>query len=111
MKTEVIGQTEVTYQEVSKILGELSQKFGGGDYHILDRNCNNFSDEFAKKLIGKGIPNEIISMPKKAEKFIGRQRLEEMMGAPPGSSSSTSKPVSVPKYDSFSGQGKSISGG
>jgi len=78
---------------VSKILGELSMTFGGGDYHILDRNCNNFSDAFAKKLIGKGIPNEIISMPKKAEKFIGRQRLEQMMGAGPSTGSSSSKPV------------------
>ena len=65
-------------------------EFKGDNYHILDRNCNNFADAFAKKLIGKGIPNNIISMPKKAEKFIGRAKLEQLMGAPPGSSGGSS---------------------
>ena len=35
-----------------------------GTYNLLEHNCNNFSNEIAKILVGKGIPQHIIDLPK-----------------------------------------------
>ena len=33
-------------------------------YDLFDNNCNNFTDEAAKFLVGKGIPEYITGLPK-----------------------------------------------
>lgn len=35
-----------------------------GSYNLLEHNCNNFSNDLASILVGKGIPSHIIDLPK-----------------------------------------------
>lgn len=37
--------------------------FRGTSYNLLQHNCNNFSDELAQFLCGKGIPSYILDLP------------------------------------------------
>ena len=37
--------------------------FSPSSYHILDHNCNTFSNEITKFLTGRSIPQKIVSLP------------------------------------------------
>eukprot|EP00759_Apiculatamorpha_spiralis_P018133 PhF_6_TR24459/c0_g1_i1/m.33819 len=45
-----LGTTSLSPNDVRTVLGELSQKWKAITYHILSRNCNCFSLEFATRL-------------------------------------------------------------
>jgi hypothetical protein len=47
-----------------EFLKEASPRFTQETYHVLKHNCNNFTDECAKFLLGEGIPSDIIDLPK-----------------------------------------------
>jgi hypothetical protein len=51
-----MGVYNGTSRDLSVILNEMRSRFGGDDYNILSRNCNNFADEFLQRLIGKELP-------------------------------------------------------
>lgn len=34
----------------------VSEEFLGGEYRLLERNCNHFSDELCRRLTGQGVP-------------------------------------------------------
>lgn len=51
-----MGSFRGTSSQMDKILSEMREKFTGSSYHIFDRNCNTFADEFLKRLIGVGAP-------------------------------------------------------
>lgn len=34
-------------------------------YNVLEHNCNNFTDFICKQILGKGIPHEIVDLPRK----------------------------------------------
>lgn len=52
----LLGVTSKSREEICEILGSLEEEFKGNNYHLLLKNCNHFSDSFAKLLVGKGIP-------------------------------------------------------
>ncbi|XP_067930326.1 uncharacterized protein [Watersipora subatra] len=59
-----LGTTEIPYDIFHEHLRELSQtSFRACDYHLLHRNCNNFSSEVAQFLTGKDIPSHITGLP------------------------------------------------
>ncbi|KAI8879622.1 DUF862-domain-containing protein [Backusella circina FSU 941] len=51
-----MGFTDLTQQQVEKILQDISKTYVGTSYNLLTRNCNHFSEELCKKLTGKAIP-------------------------------------------------------
>lgn len=51
-----MGEFNGTSREIDNILDELRPKFTSNSYHVLNQNCNNFAEDFVKKLIGKSIP-------------------------------------------------------
>ena len=55
----LIGQFTGGRKKLQEILSILQEQFIGNQYDLLSRNCNHFSAEFAKKLIGRKIPNYI----------------------------------------------------
>lgn len=63
-----LGTTSKTQAEFSAFLSSISSQFSMSTYHVLDNNCNNFSDACAKYLLGSddGIPNYIIDLPREA---------------------------------------------
>ena len=58
-----LGVTEIEAPLFEAYLAGLADTFGPGKYHLLERNCNNFSNEVSEFLVGHGIPSEIVSMP------------------------------------------------
>ncbi|PRP84021.1 hypothetical protein PROFUN_08618 [Planoprotostelium fungivorum] len=55
-----MGETKKTQGEMIDILDELAGEWLGTSYHMLEMNCNHFSDTFCKRLLnGKGIPNYV----------------------------------------------------
>jgi hypothetical protein len=39
-----------------QIVRDLSEEYTCGSYHMFEKNCNHFTDSFARKLLGMGIP-------------------------------------------------------
>ncbi|XP_076458272.1 desumoylating isopeptidase 1-like [Babylonia areolata] len=59
-----VGQTEIPQDLFMEFLHELSlSTFRPERYHLLDHNCNTFSNEVAQFLTGKGIPSHITNLP------------------------------------------------
>jgi len=54
-----IGDVVVSPQEMEVLVEELSAKYLGNTYHMLNRNCNHFSNELCERLTGISIPGYI----------------------------------------------------
>ena len=52
----VIGETDMDPQEVQEVVQQLGSAYRGNAYHLLERNCNHFSDELCHKLTGHHAP-------------------------------------------------------
>ncbi|CEG40865.1 Uncharacterized conserved protein [Plasmopara halstedii] len=61
-----LGETNQTLQQFEQFLRENSARFTDASYDLLRHNCNNFSDEAAKFLVGSGIPQYILDLPNEA---------------------------------------------
>ena len=60
-QVEDLGETEITEDLFQDYLRTQSQdRFTGDKYDLFRHNCNNFSNETAQFLVGRGIPQHII---------------------------------------------------
>lgn len=57
------GQTEMDPDAWHAFLEECGEDYGVGKYHLLEHNCNTFSDAALQFLLGKRIDPEISSLP------------------------------------------------
>jgi len=48
-----------TSSELEEIIREMSVEFKGNTYHLVNKNCNSFSDEFLRRLMNESIPNYV----------------------------------------------------
>lgn len=53
-----MGVTRLTMFELDKVVEELEAKFQCGMYNIFSWNCNHFSNEMLKMLVGREMPKE-----------------------------------------------------
>ncbi|CEL91836.1 unnamed protein product [Vitrella brassicaformis CCMP3155] len=60
-----LGDTEVAEEAFHAYLHETAHMWTENTYNLLSRNCNNFTDEAAKFLLGKGIPEHIVNLPQR----------------------------------------------
>lgn len=111
LKQELLGLTAVT-QEVFEdyLIGHSNSKFHGSSYNLLENNCNNFSDEVAKFLVGAGIDKDIVSLPQRVlSSPLGpllKGHLEKMSNVAPTDSRNLTKTTSPPSNGHCSqGQG------
>lgn len=51
-----IGVTDLSPQEVYEVVQQLGQTYKGNQYHLLEMNCNTFSNELCYRLTGKCAP-------------------------------------------------------
>eukprot|EP00158_Paraphelidium_tribonemae_P006045 Partr_v1_DN27641_c3_g1_i1_m65080 putative Desumoylating isopeptidase 1 len=58
-----MGDTQIDRPTVLEFVHDLRGIYTGEKYHLLDNNCNNFSNEFCQILVGKQIPAHITSLP------------------------------------------------
>ncbi|KAH9812761.1 PPPDE putative peptidase domain-containing protein [Melampsora americana] len=64
IKTFELGRTQVDLGTLLEYIDELRSSWTAEAYHLLERNCNNFSNELAGFLTGASIPQEILDLPK-----------------------------------------------
>ncbi|KAG7391693.1 hypothetical protein PHYPSEUDO_003767 [Phytophthora pseudosyringae] len=65
-RTIPLGETSLSQQQLEQFLHENSVRFTGATYDLLSHNCNNFSDEVSRFLVGSGIPQYIVDLPNEA---------------------------------------------
>ena len=59
-----LGSTEVPEELFMEMLEEIAPKFTVETYNVFEWNCNNFTNEVANIVLGHGIPQDIIDLPK-----------------------------------------------
>lgn len=47
-----------------ELLRDISDRFTANTYNVLNNNCNNFTNEVSLLLLGQGIPQDIVDLPK-----------------------------------------------
>lgn len=60
-----MGITHLPLETVLEYLDSLKQIYTPESYDLFAHNCNNFTNDFAMFLVGKGIPDHITSLPKR----------------------------------------------
>ncbi|KAK4153130.1 P-loop containing nucleoside triphosphate hydrolase protein [Chaetomidium leptoderma] len=58
-----LGKTELPMDVIEEFLDSLREIYTVEAYDLWRHNCNNFSNDFAMLLLGKGIPDHIAHMP------------------------------------------------
>ena len=51
-----IGETALSPQEVQQVVHEMGSAYRGNRYHLLQKNCNAFSNDLCIRLTGKPAP-------------------------------------------------------
>lgn len=63
METIKLGRTDLPIEVILEYLESLKEVYTAESYDLFMHNCNNFSNDFAMFLVGKGIPAHITSLP------------------------------------------------
>jgi thiol-disulfide isomerase/thioredoxin len=63
METIPLGRTDLPIEIILEYLESLKTVYTPESYDLFAHNCNNFSNDFAMFLVGKGIPDHITSLP------------------------------------------------
>ncbi|KAK8157330.1 PPPDE putative peptidase domain-containing protein [Phyllosticta citrichinensis] len=58
-----LGKTQLEMGDILEYLESLKKIYTPETYDLFAHNCNNFSNDFAMFLVGKGIPDKITSLP------------------------------------------------
>jgi hypothetical protein len=59
-----MGTTTKTQQELESHLRSINHRFTQATYDLINNNCNNFADVVCQFLVGHGIPNHIVDLPR-----------------------------------------------
>ncbi|RMY87403.1 hypothetical protein D0862_10696 [Hortaea werneckii] len=65
MEIESVGATQLPMETILEYLDSLKQIYTPESYDLFAHNCNNFTNDFAMFLVGRGIPDHITSLPKR----------------------------------------------
>ncbi|KAL4442582.1 hypothetical protein ABPG74_006984 [Tetrahymena malaccensis] len=57
-----LGMCDLTSEQIEEIISDLEIDYIGRSYDIFKKNCNHFSDDLCKKLLGKQIPRFVFSV-------------------------------------------------
>ncbi|MCJ1394796.1 hypothetical protein MMC18_007676 [Xylographa bjoerkii] len=63
MEVIPMGRTQLDMEVILEYLESLKTIYTAESYDLFLHNCNNFSNDFAMFLVGKGIPDHITSLP------------------------------------------------
>jgi thiol-disulfide isomerase/thioredoxin len=63
MEKVKLGRTDLPIEVILEYLESLKEVYTPESYDLFMHNCNNFSNDFAMFLVGKGIPDHITSLP------------------------------------------------
>lgn len=106
-KTEKVGTTTMTRAQVQTLISNMGREYPANTYNLLARNCNNFSDDFCKRISKNknGIPSWVNRSASMANAFFGP-------GGMPGQGGSAPVPATPPPEPSvFTKPGYSLATG
>jgi len=66
-ETILIGTVLLNSEQFLEIIRQFNSMFIANQYDMIYKNCNSFTNDFAKALVGRGIPNWVNRMA-----FLGR---------------------------------------
>ncbi|KAF9154922.1 hypothetical protein BG015_011606 [Linnemannia schmuckeri] len=58
-----MGETEIPQEVFMEFMDNMRETYTADAYHLLDNNCNNFTNDVCQFLVGKNIPDRITSLP------------------------------------------------
>lgn len=58
-----MGETDLSNDEVIRLIDDLQDEWLGEDYNMLENNCCNFSDALSQELVGEPIPAWVLRFP------------------------------------------------
>ncbi|CAL5056776.1 unnamed protein product [Urochloa decumbens] len=56
-RTVWLGTTDMSQEEFRSFIEKLAGKYHGNTYHLINKNCNHFTDDVCQSLTGKPIPS------------------------------------------------------
>ncbi|KAK4504773.1 hypothetical protein PRZ48_002735 [Zasmidium cellare] len=65
MEQVPMGITQLPMETILDYLESLKEIYTPESYDLFAHNCNNFTNDFAMFLVGRGIPDHITSLPKR----------------------------------------------
>lgn len=81
-----IGETEIPWDVIEEyVTTNLETEWNASKYHLLDHNCNHFSEELCQFLTNKSIPKEILETASKVAATPFGQALSRQLGPSGGS--------------------------
>ena len=63
VQTIDLGATHLDADVREALLVDLSARYTPESYSLFDNNCNNFADDLAQLLTGRGVPAHIVGLP------------------------------------------------
>ncbi|KAG9235881.1 PPPDE putative peptidase domain-containing protein [Amylocarpus encephaloides] len=63
LKVEELGKSELPLEVVLEYMESLKEIYTQDAYNLWSHNCNNFSNDLATFMLGKGIPEYITNLP------------------------------------------------
>lgn len=67
-----VGTTQLSPQRVQQVVQEMGETYKGNAYHLLQRNCNHFSNDLCQQLTGQQAPLWVSPMQHKTCNDSGR---------------------------------------
>ncbi len=55
-RTVLLGTTDLNALEFRSFIEQCADEYHGDTYHLIAKNCNHFSDDVCRQLIGRSIP-------------------------------------------------------
>ena len=59
-----LGKTNHSPEAIASQLARMRHSYAGASYDLFDHNCNHFSNDFARFLVNKNIPEYITNLPR-----------------------------------------------
>ncbi|KXS17388.1 DUF862-domain-containing protein [Gonapodya prolifera JEL478] len=76
-----MGYTQLPREVFFEYLQEMRSVYTADKYHLLDNNCNNFTNEVCQFLVGRTIPSHITGLPNEfLQTPLGKQLLPMIEG-------------------------------
>ncbi|KAJ3375448.1 hypothetical protein GGF31_004566 [Allomyces arbusculus] len=64
VQTIEMGTTEIPRDLFDEYLREIREQYTADKYHLLEHNCNTFTNQLCQFLVGRGIPDHILGLPR-----------------------------------------------
>lgn len=107
----LMGYTQLSPSQVDDTIASLARVYTGRSYHMLTRNCCDFSDELCFALVGRRIPGWVSRLPRVASKV--DCVLPPALKGPFPPEAEEQTPILAPPvpFEPFSGKGHVLGGG